>query len=505
MPTSLVTVGLTSFRYLLIAVGLSTLVLFLGFKSLIIVAGGLITVCIFLWPQLGLAITIVAVMNLQTWGKLGAGATGAALFPSIAKIMGAITLMAWVFYTLRTRTKPLFSWQMAIGASFIAFCAISLLYAPDLASGTIMLTKILTNFMLYFLIANLITTTTHLRLFTFLFLITGFICSSVALYQYFSPASDITALEALMHFGAQEGGVVNPEDLASGNFKRPSGTVGHHNWLSLFMISVLPLSACFIKQYFHPVVRLIAIASIITGLMATVLTHDKLGLAGLIFISIMMLAIRLLKMNRAIFGMTILASMITFTLLPDSYKERVLSITNIAKSGSTSARLELQRVSWDIFANNPMLGVGYGNYGAAYMEQKSYLVEQVKYIQKAGSSYKISDIGAHNMYLEILCEIGLVGLSLCLLFFYAAMRDLSRASRLARYGPYPDADADLVKAIMVGLAGFIFGAIFLHGLEQKPLWILLGLSAAAHHIMLHRTPIAPTPTPTPTPTPNNND
>ncbi len=485
MPANLGTIILLPLRYLLMAGCLSALVFFLGIKSLIIAAGGLVAVAVLIWPQAGLAMTIVAVMNLQTWGKLG-DVTGAALFPSIAKIMGALTLLAWLFNVLRTKTTPIITWQMSIGASFVALCAASLVYAPDPTSGSIMLTKILTNFMLYFLIANLITTITHLQRFTFIFLITGLICSSIALYQYFSPASDITALEAMLKFATQEGAVVNPEDLASGNFKRPSGTVGHHNWLSLFMISVIPLSVVFLKKYFHPWVRIIAGISLITGFIATVLTHDKLGLVGLVFIVIMVLSTQLLKINRGIFGAAIFFGIISFALLPDSYKERVLSIANIAKSESTSARLELQRVSWDIFIENPLLGVGYGNYGAAYMEQDSYLVEQVKYLMNAGSSYQITDIGAHNMYLEVLCETGIIGLTLCLLFFFFAIRDLLHAKRLALNGQSPDCDADLVRAIMICLSAFIFGATFLHGLEQKPLWILLGFSVAALRVMQNR-------------------
>jgi O-antigen ligase len=95
---------------------------------------------------------------------------------------------------------------------------------------------------------------------------------------------------------------------------------------------------------------------------------------------------------------------IVFTIISKYIPETMQTLNRfINQSDITNGRTLLWEIAWNTFKENPIIGIGWGGY--------PYLLS-TKII--AGSTYGISYyavnyMGAHNVYLQLLCETGILG------------------------------------------------------------------------------------------------
>ena len=94
---------------------------------------------------------------------------------------------------------------------------------------------------------------------------------------------------------------------------------------------------------------------------------------------------------------------------PGDEGERVLNV-------SGSGRADYWRVAWGMSREDPVLGAGAGSYEAHWLRDRP-------------PSYAFDVRDAHNLYLETLAEVGLVGLALLLVTLALPLAGLSRARR----------------------------------------------------------------------------
>jgi probable O-glycosylation ligase (exosortase A-associated) len=114
----------------------------------------------------------------------------------------------------------------------------------------------------------------------------------------------------------------------------------------------------------------------------------------------------LYKEKKLIIGLVILAllSPLAVYLASDQYVERIESITDYESDQSVGIRLQLWRAAVDMVADYPIFGVGTGNFANAY-----------------GSAYRAKGSASlywspHNVFIQILTEMGLVGFTVYLIF-----------------------------------------------------------------------------------------
>ena len=126
---------------------------------------------------------------------------------------------------------------------------------------------------------------------------------------------------------------------------------------------------------------------------------------------------------------------------------------------------------------NPLFGVGYNSYSRQY---QNYAIKQ-------GLSVRGHDRSSHSLPLEMAAEQGLFGIlifcAIVLMLFRrcGVLVQLSEASK--------DADVQyLVKAIALGLLGYLTASILLHDAFQRYLWLYLGLVIAATQISYQLKP-----------------
>jgi O-antigen ligase len=160
--------------------------------------------------------------------------------------------------------------------------------------------------------------------------------------------------------------------------------------------------------------------------------------------------------------------------LPD-VRDRLLTLVGIRSGnvglaqafGSINIRKILMLAAWGEFLRHPFLGIGFANLG---FRVKSY-------------STLAEGETAENTYLQILAEMGIVGLVAYLLFMAVAWRCLWRGLLECRKTPEFE---PFYLGIAAGYCGFAFNCLLDTNLQDNLPWVLLPVM-----VFLARPPAVP--------------
>jgi O-antigen ligase len=178
---------------------------------------------------------------------------------------------------------------------------------------------------------------------------------------------------------------------------RAAGPVGgffqNPNDLALNLAAFLPLAMMYVKRPGSVFRRLLGAGICVLMLTAMFLTKSRGGTIGtLAMIVTFVLVARLLTPPMIIAA--VLAVMATTPLLPQAFWDRMASITNPRKddTGSRAERKMLLQQGWTVFIDNPLTGVGMGQFRNYYLP---------------GLRTRWHE--AHNVFLQVGSEIGIFG------------------------------------------------------------------------------------------------
>ncbi|HEU5319001.1 MAG TPA: O-antigen ligase family protein [Chloroflexota bacterium] len=203
-----------------------------------------------------------------------------------------------------------------------------------------------------------------------------------------------------------------------------------------------------------------------------------------------MLSLSSVRARQALAGGSVAAALslvVLWPLLPAEVTERISSIVVSAvdlgavkdavvtpENWAVLERLSQWYAGWTMFLDNPILGVGIGNYNAAYEE---YRLDQ----------WPVALGHAHNHYLTIAAESGFLGFLAYVFFWVVVFRACAEAIRRA--------PGKLERAVVVGiLSSFtafathnLFDVLFVHGMGVT-LGLLLTLLHGAPYGLSERSP-----------------
>lgn len=145
-------------------------------------------------------------------------------------------------------------------------------------------------------------------------------------------------------------------------------------------------------------------------------------------------------------------------------------VTDFDSGGS--GRNELWTVAWRMVESNPVHGVGLNNYPAVSGE----------YVSEPGSLERLDLIVdraqvAHNAYLQLLAETGIIGLGLFLAVIAASIGAAWRAAQRFQAGGETSLHA-LAQGVVVATIALLAAAFFISNGVDKRLWVLLALGPA---------------------------
>jgi O-antigen ligase len=166
----------------------------------------------------------------------------------------------------------------------------------------------------------------------------------------------------------------------------------------------------------------------------------------------------------------VIAVAIGLMFAPSSYVDRFRALLDPAQThatagldrGTAAERLELWSAGWQMAMDQPLTGVGPGNYPAAlgiYLPGKGLLA-------------------AHSNYMQMLAEAGFVGLALYLAFFWGVLLMLDRTRR-TRPSQWQRSSAQMLQ---LALVAYLIGGIFNSRQDFVLAYILAGWALALRDI-----------------------
>lgn len=170
----------------------------------------------------------------------------------------------------------------------------------------------------------------------------------------------------------------------------------------------------------------------------------------------------------------LLAAGVTVLMLTPTGQQSLQRITD----GDSSGRDDLWQIAYAQFADNPVRGVGLGNYPAV---ANRYITRDIEHTELINNSAPRT---THNAYLEIAAELGVLGLATFGTFVLGSLLLAARGLRRARRLP----DAAMVRlgrGVLAATCGLLASSVFLSGQYNELLWVLLA-SCVAYHAMVVR-------------------
>jgi O-antigen ligase len=158
-------------------------------------------------------------------------------------------------------------------------------------------------------------------------------------------------------------------------------------------------------------------------------------------------------------------------LAPPDAKERIFGAESSVSSGEES-RSTIWKVGVRMFKANPVAGVGAGN----FINAERHYVLQPGALARTDEVIEAPKV-AHNTYLGVAAELGVVGLALYLTIVIFSLRAALLAARNFRRRGQLIAEI-LARSLAVALIGLLTANFFLTQPYNKQLWFLFGMAPA---------------------------
>ncbi len=404
------------------------------------------TIGVFFNPYIGILIFLMGALLHPT--QIIGGAIGGL---HLARNLAFLMLFAWLFHILIYRDfrmiKSRQNW-LVLGFGMMMLCS-SLRYFDFSFPSFIELLKLL---ILYFMIINLVKKPKQVFIIIWFLIFLCLISSLVGVYQYFNNI-----------------GGYSPEDKVI----RITGTSIDPNDYAMHLVMVFPLLISFFFITRNIIIRLILITTSILLLSNIIFTFSRGGFVGLGITAIFSVVILIIQKRIKTVGLiSLLISLILISsFIPVKYWERMTTILN-PKEASSAARFESWKAGIGMMRDHPILGIGLGCFASEYALRAnidSYRVKIPRF--------------AHNSYIQVGAEIGVIGLTFFLLLILFSFRDILKAQRIFRE-KNEVALSELCQFLGVGLIGYAACGMFLTQAYLTMFWIVVPLIVAMKEIAL---------------------
>jgi O-antigen ligase len=400
----------------------------------------------------GLAFVALAVANLTVGVCLFAVLSFLdTLFPSGGlvsgpKLLGLLLVLSWL--ALVTTGSPeqrarVFDHPAFLGvlAAFIGWIAISAAWAEETGAVIDTVIRYVPNAMLFLIVFAAIRTRDQA-----LWLVAAFVVGALISAAY--------------------GLAVPTTPDAQG---RLSGGVGNANETAAALVAGGVLAGALVAALRSPPLRIAALVAVpfcVVGLFLTVSRGGLVALAAALLAAVAVAG----RWRPAILAIVAVAGVVAVgyfaSVAPPEARQRVTHV-----QGGTG-REDVWKVGWRMVEAEPIRGIGAGNFPNTSVH---YLLEP-GVIARSDFIVDTPKV-AHNMYLEVLAETGVIGLALFLGILGFSLGCTLQAVRSFRDAG--DQALEIVsRALFVALVGLLAANFFGSHMFSKQLWLLLSLAPA---------------------------
>lgn len=369
---------------------------------------------------------------------------------SFSKIVGLLIAVSWLAKVSTTTdarndflaAHPVFAYVLGL---FLGFTALSLTWAEDAAAGRTSLMRYALNAILFLIVYTAVRTPKQF---------------AWTIGAYIGGAS----------IAAAYGLLFPPQDTAYYDVSRVGGTLGDPNELAAVLVPGMILAAAFaITLKRAPLIRVMAAVASVLCAAGVFVTLSRGGLIATVFALLVSLFVAGRWRVQALL-LTLLVALGGFVYF--GYVASEDAVERVTQVEGGSGRTDLWTVGLRMVEAEPVHGVGAGNFQAASVH---YLLEPG--VLRRDEFIVDNPKSAHNTYLQVLAELGFVGLALFLSILLFSLFCMLRAARIfERLGE--EGLELLARALLVALAGVLAADFFISETFSKQLWLLLGLGPA---------------------------
>jgi putative inorganic carbon (hco3(-)) transporter len=234
----------------------------------------------------------------------------------------------------------------------------------------------------------------------------------------------LAAVQGIVQYLSGSGGPYGV-DVGGDVVTRVQGSFVHPNRYGVYLAVLIPLGVALCTSR-HASGRVRALGGIAAALAipALVFTFNRGSIVGLVVGSLVWLAF--VRPRIAAFAGTALV-VAAVTIAPAALKERVDPETG---GDDVTLRSDIWRGALEIYSEHPVLGAGVNNFQAAYGRLPSAPTQgyALRLLDQAGEFVPPSN--AHNAYLNILAEQGILGGAAFLLLAYVSLAVIYRGCRV---------------------------------------------------------------------------
>jgi putative inorganic carbon (hco3(-)) transporter len=350
------------------------------------------------------------------------------------------------------------------------------------AQATNAITTFLTEgLLLVLLVTNALRSPGALRAFIWALLAAGALMGLISVWQELTHAYSNT-LGGLAQVNEEGFGV---GEGAFGKEVRPrlAGPIGEQNRFAQVLLVLIPLAIMRVRAEEKASLKLLAagMGALITA--GVLLSFSRSAFVALVLLVVVMALAGFVAVRHVLALGTVLVALV-LVVAPD-YVLRIQSLTDSGTSvtqsgdgeqvdGALQGRATENLAALNAFKDHPIFGVG---------PEQFFKVYSVQYGNELGLRFLEENRRAHNLYLEMGADLGIVGLLAFLAVVVVTMAHLWILSRFWRERR-PDF-AILAMGCLMSLAAYMLSGAFLQLSFQRYFWILIALSNATIWVLRH--------------------
>ena len=360
----------------------------------------------------------------------------------IERVTGGLVLLATVVEFRQSGRKLRFFGHPMLSAMYVFLAGTTLsVFTSIFIGGTVDVIQAFLRTIAYcLLVLNIVRTPRRMTLFIRLFMLLHAYLAFFTLKGYYSGqivfAQGIARAVGLTSFG------------------------GDPNALATTLVGAIPFFVMGFRVERLGRWKILWLLCIAACVWTVVLTGSRAGILSLVCVGMLMWAMSPSRGLSLFLVLTLLS--VLWVAMPEQYKTRYLTITNKELDASSEGRIDAWKAGVRMFVEHPLMGVGAGNFSPAHAEQAKAF--ETRHWLKA-----------HSLYVQLISELGVVGV---LTFGFFVIQFLRTAYRLMKKFPVLPRSTDYrsvaVRAALIAFYGLLVSGIFGHNLYRIT-WHLLAI------------------------------
>lgn len=324
---------------------------------------------------------------------------------------------------------------------------------------------------LYFLVTNVVRSRDVIIAIVWILLAIGAFLGALSFYQDATGTYDNNYLG----FAQPSEATVSSVDVGLGTTAqfRLAGNIGEKNRYAQIMLMLVPLGLFMAIGERSRVRRILALGAAGVISLGVALTFSRGAAVGFVLLFGIMFLMGYLKWKHML--AVVLGAAIVLAAVP-VYAERLATLVAVSESvgstgidqadGAIQSRVTEGLAALLAWADHPIIGVGPGEFPQYYRQ----------YAEIVGIRVLATDREAHNLYLGMAAELGLIGITVFLIIIGLTLRDLARARKAVR--AHDPMMADVTTGFILAIVAYLATGIFLHMSFVRYFWLMLALAAA---------------------------